>query len=77
MDKGMITERGRKGNEGRKLALYLAKRYSGLSNGEIGMLFGGIQSSGVTKASGRVEEKMKRDARIRRLVDSIMSKVKA
>ena len=25
MDKGMITERGRKGNEGRKLALYLGE----------------------------------------------------
>jgi chromosomal replication initiation ATPase DnaA len=77
MDEAMITRRGRKGNEWRELALYLAKRYSGLNNGEIGSLFGGIQSSGVTKASGRVEEKMKRDARIRGLVGSIMSKVKA
>ena len=73
MDKAMITGRGRKGNQARELALYLAKRYSGLSNGEIGSLFGGIHSSGVTKASGRVEEKMKRDARIR----GLMSKVQA
>ena len=77
IDKAMITERGRKGNEGRELALYLVKRYSGLSNGEVGSLFGGIQSSGVTKASGRVEEKMKRDARVRGLMGTIMSKVKA
>ena len=66
-----------KRNEGRHLALYLEKRYSGLSNGEIGSLFGRIRSSGVTKASGRVEEKMKKDAGIRVLVGSIMSKVTA
>jgi REP element-mobilizing transposase RayT len=77
VDEAMITGRGRKGNEARKLAVYLVKRYSGMSNGEIGALFGGIHSSGVTKASGRVEEKMKRDARIRGLMDTIMSKVKA
>ena len=77
MDKAMITRRGRKGNEGRELAPYLTKRYTGLSNGEIGSLFGGIQPSGVTKASGRVEEKMKRDVRIRGLMGAIMSKVKA
>ena len=59
------------------MALYLVKRYSGLSNGEVGSLFGGIPSSGVTKASGRVEEKMKRDARVRGLMGTIMSKVKA
>jgi len=77
MDKAMITGRGRRGNQGRELALYLVKRYSGLSNGEIGSLFGGIQSSGVTKASGRVEEKMERDARIRGLMGAIMSRIKA
>lgn len=34
-------------------------------------------SSGVTKASGRVEEEMKRDARIRGSMGVIMSKVQA
>jgi len=76
-DKAMIARGGRKGNEAREVAVYLVKRYSGLSNREIGSLFGGIHSSGVTKASGRVEEKMKTDARIRGLMGTIMSKVKA
>jgi hypothetical protein len=76
-DELMITGRGRKGSEARGVALYLVKRYAGLSNREIGLLFGGIHSSGVTKASGRMEERMKRDAKIRALVETVISKVKA
>ena len=76
-EEATITGRGKKGNEGRKVAVYLVKRYCGLSNGEIGSLFGGIHQSAVTKTSGRVEEEMKRDVRIQGLMDIIMSKVKA
>ena len=77
VDKATITGRGRKGNEARKVAVYLVKRYSGLSNGEIGLLFGGLHHSAVTKTSGRLEEEMKRDVRIQGLMDTIMSQVKA
>jgi chromosomal replication initiation ATPase DnaA len=77
VEKAMITGRGRKGSEARGMATYLVKRYSGMGNGKIGAIFGGIHPSAVTKARGRVEEKMKKDARIRGLMGTIMSKAKA
>lgn len=65
------------GNISRNVAIYLAKRYSGLSNRKIGEIFGGIHHSAVSKASGRLEEEIKKDKRLFRLVEEVKSHVKA
>jgi chromosomal replication initiation ATPase DnaA len=68
---------GDRSNKARKVALYIAQRYIGLSNEEIGKQFGGIHSSGVSKAVDRVREEMKSDKKLTRLVDEINLHFKA
>lgn len=70
--------RGRRGraNTARKVALYLAKRYTGLSNKAIGDLFGGIHYSAVSKASETLREEMISDERLSRLVGRLDSQFK-
>jgi len=41
----------------RNLAIYLLKRYTGLTNNEIGKRFGNITYSAVSRVAGRVEER--------------------
>jgi len=49
---------GGKLDPARKVALYLADKCAGLSNGEIRKYFGGIHSSSVSQAARRIGEKM-------------------
>ena len=72
-----LKTRGSRNNKARSVAIYLAKRYCGLSNQEIGEIFGGIHYSAVSKVSSRLEEEIKRDKRFNRLIDEIKSNVKA
>jgi REP element-mobilizing transposase RayT len=55
----------------------LIKRYAGLSNQEIGTLFGGMHYSAATKASARLETEMTRDKGLRNHVKEILSIGKA
>jgi hypothetical protein len=71
-----IKGKGRRDNRARKVAIYLVKRYSGLSNEEIGELFGGIHYSAVSKVSARVEREMEGDKKLSKLVEALNSKVK-
>ncbi len=71
-----ITRPGKRGNIARMAALHLVQRYSGLKNEEIGKLFGGIHYSAVTKASGRLMERMKKERSLNRRVQEIISYVK-
>jgi hypothetical protein len=48
-----------------------------LSNKESGESFGGIEASGVNKASARVKEEMASDKRLSKLVNSLDSSFKA
>jgi chromosomal replication initiation ATPase DnaA len=63
-----IRSKGGRGNTARRVALYLAQRYTGLSNKAIGEIFGGIHYSAVSKASGRLKEAMIFDKRLSKLV---------
>ncbi|MEE8403508.1 MAG: transposase [Candidatus Hydrothermarchaeaceae archaeon] len=72
-----MTNRGNKDSIARQVALYLAHRYSGLSNKEIGNAFGRINPSAVSKSSCRFEERMRGDKKLGRLVQRLKSKVKA
>jgi len=69
--------RGIRGNTARNVAIYMAKRYCGLSNQEIGNIFGGIHHSAVSKVSSRLEEKIKKDKKLNIFIEEIKSHVKA
>jgi chromosomal replication initiation ATPase DnaA len=65
------------GNTARKVALYLAQRYAGLSNREIGGRFGGIDGSAVSKVSIRMKEEMASNKQLSTLVSELDSSFKA
>lgn len=71
-----ITEKGTRDNTARKVAIYLVKRYTGLSNQEVGELFGGIHYSAVSKVLERVERKIVEDKRLFKLIKMLKSNVK-
>jgi chromosomal replication initiation ATPase DnaA len=58
------------------VAVYLIKRYSGLSNKEIGEIFGGIHYSSISKISIRLKDEMARNKDLDSLVKRIESNVK-
>jgi putative transposase len=64
----------------RNLAIYLAKRYTGLTNNEIGVRFGNITYSAVSRVAGRVEERKAKDKTLQTHLNRIeerLDKVKA
>jgi REP element-mobilizing transposase RayT len=68
--------KGRKENTARKIAIYLVQRHTGLSNDEIGKLFGGIHYSAVSKACARLKEEMTHNRKLSKLVEELESNVK-
>jgi putative transposase len=60
----------------RDVALYLTHRYSGLSNSEIGKSFGGIHSSSVSQTVRRLQEKMRADKELAKVIQELESSVK-
>jgi hypothetical protein len=76
IDEEVIKGKGSRANTARKVALYLAQRYTGLSNKAIGDLFGGIHYSAVSKASERLREEMISDKRLSKLIDEVDSHFK-
>ena len=51
-------------------------QYAGLSNQEIGKLFGDMHYSAVSKSSARFEKEMAENRRLSTLINGLMSKVK-
>jgi hypothetical protein len=68
---------GKRLNPARNVALYLAQRYTGLGNEEIGRLFGGLHYSAVSKAAARVREVMVTDKELGKIVMRLDSYFKA
>jgi chromosomal replication initiation ATPase DnaA len=75
IEEGEVLYRGKQ-EEGRKVAVYLIQRYSGLSNRDIGELFGGIHCSSISKISMRLKDEMARNKYLDSLVKRIESNVK-
>ncbi len=73
----VLQGKGGRQNTARKAALYFVQRYTGLSNEEIGRLFGRVHPSAVSKASGRLKEEMALDKELSKLVGEIDSSFKA
>lgn len=59
----------------RKIAIFLLKRFTHLSNKEIGMLFGNISYSAVAKANQRFKVELKRDRKIQNQIKELVSKM--
>ena len=68
---------GKRLNPARNVALYLAQRYTGLGNVEIGRFFGGLHYSAVSKAAARVREAMAADRELEKVVRRLDSHFKA
>jgi len=67
---------GGRGNQPRKIALYLVRRYCGLSNQEVGAIFGGLHYSAVSKAVVRLDQELAENRKLHKTVQQIMSNVK-
>ncbi len=72
-----LNGKRQRGNQARKVAVYLVKRYSGLDNGRVGQLFGGIHYSAVSKVAATLEQELAKDQRLTKLVETVKSQIKA
>jgi len=66
-------------SEAKKTAMYLMKKHTGMTNGEIGKQFGELSYSAVAKAYKRLQEEMEKNRSLRALIKKIeanMSNVK-
>ena len=71
-----VGGRGRTLPGKRKVAVYFAKRYTGLGNEQIAGYFGGIHYSAVSKAYSKLKEEMSADKRLSMLVNELDSQFK-
>ena len=62
-------------NTYRNLAIYFAKKYTGLTNNEIGKRFGNITYSAVTRVATRVAERARKDKELLRQLNEIEKKL--
>ncbi len=59
----------------RDIAIYFGKKYTGLTNREIGERVGGLSYSGVTRVSQRFQEKLAKNKLLRRQVQEIDDRI--
>ncbi len=59
----------------RDIAIYFGKKYTGLTNREIGERFGGLSYSSVTRVSKRFEEKMAKNMTLKRQAKEIDERI--
>jgi len=71
-----IKDKRCRNNTAKKVAIYLMKRYSGLSNSEIGHIFGGVHYSAISQSSKRLEVEIEMDEKLHKLIKDLMSNVK-
>jgi len=61
--------------EWRNMAIYLMKKFTGITNGQIGQLFGDLSYSAVAKAYQRFSINLRRDKKLRKKVDTVRAKL--
>jgi len=74
LTKGEVLKKQR-GNLYRQITLYLVKRYSSLSLKEIGKIFN-MDYTAVSQATRRFEDKIKKDNKVRIMVNSVLELLK-
>ena len=60
-------------SESRNIAIYLMKKFTGMTNRQIGELFGDLSYSAVAKAHQTLSTKLKKDRSLRKRVQEITS----
>ncbi len=70
-----ILQRNMKDNPARKIAMYITRKKSCISNKKLGEYFGGITGAGVTMQCKRFEETMKRNKKLKIEVENMMSSI--
>jgi len=61
--------------EWRNMTIYLMKKFTDITNGQIGELFGGLSYSAVAKAYQRFSVNLRRDKKLRKTVEAIRAKL--
>ena len=61
--------------EWRNMAIYLMKKFTGITNGQIGGLFAGLSYSAVAKAYQRFSVNLRRDKKLRKKVETIRARL--
>jgi chromosomal replication initiation ATPase DnaA len=56
----------------RNIAIHLMKKWTNITNKQIGDLFGGLSFTAVSKANQRFMMRMKKDRKLRRRVDGVL-----
>lgn len=70
-----IREKGRKGNEAREIAIYLARDLTGSKCKDLGEFFGGISGAAITMIYNQVTSKICRDKRLKGKVNKIKGRI--
>jgi len=61
--------------ERRNIAVYLIKKWTSITNGQIADMFEGMSRSAIAKANERFSAKIMKDRTLRRAVDKISRKI--
>ena len=61
--------------ERRNIAVYLIKKWTSVTNGQIADMFGGVSCSAIAKANERFSAKIMKDRTLRKTVDKISRKM--
>ena len=64
---------GKKNKENRNIAIYLLKKYTCLTNRQIGQQLGNISYSTVAKVNQRFSEELRQDKALKKKVEGIIS----
>ena len=70
-----ITIKGRKKNKAREVAIYLARKMSGLSGKDLGMYFGGVSGALITIMYNRTAKEMMQNRRLRNRIKRIQKQI--
>lgn len=76
VDPEVISKRGRHNNEARLVAIYLSRRLSGEKVSGIGRWFGAVSGASISYICQKVEEKMRKDRRLREFLVKVEENLK-
>lgn len=70
IDKSMIKEVGRRGNQARKVSFYILRQFTDISNERIAKYFG-IGYTAVSQAKSRIKKEMKKNRRLKKIINDL------
>jgi len=70
-----VIEKGRKGNDGRDVTIYLSRKYSGMSFKALGDIFGGVSGEAIAMRQKKVENELCKDKKMMRKIDRVRKRI--